>query len=219
MLVINQSLPERCIIVEEPEVVSIISSNLTDVKTISSRGYLIKIGKFNDIGVVISSHGVGGPSTSLILEELIENGVRIVIRYGTAGTMKEENVGKYLIPLGVSHHIYSSLYQRIRGDIIFSLFPDLELTYGLYDFLKKNGRDVIYGSVFQSDDFYAESHIKSDDGIDMETGTLYLVSRLKGVESTSLLILANYKGRWINYEEIYKRDSKLILEYITKFKQ
>ncbi len=215
MLVINQSLPTKGIIVEEPEVVNLISSFLTDVKSINTRGFLVKIGKYNSEEIVISSHGVGGPSTAFILEELINNGVKIIIRYGTAGTLNEKNLGSYFIPLGVSHHYSSSLYQRFRGDILLSLFPDLELAYGLYKTMKENGRNVFYGSIFQSDDFYSESHISSDDAVDMESGTLFLISRLKGIKSASILIMANYRGKWINYEEIYKKDAPIILKFLS----
>lgn len=215
MLVINQPLPTKGIIVEEPEVVDIISSFFTDVKSISIRGFLIKIGKYNNENFVISSHGVGGPSTAFILEELINNGVKVILRYGTAGTLNGKNLGNYFIPLGVSHHYNSSLYQRSRGDIVLSLFPDLELAYGLYKTIKENGRNVFYGSIFQSDDFYSESHVSSDDAVDMESGTLFLISRLKKIKSASILIIANNRGKWINYEEIYKKDAPIILKFLS----
>ncbi|QGR19625.1 hypothetical protein [Stygiolobus azoricus] len=216
MLVLNEKIPEKVILVEEPEIADLISRYMKVVKTIRSRGYTIHIGLYNNSPVAISSHGVGGPSLALILEELIQNGAKVILRYGTAGAIECSNVGKYLIPLGVSHHTQSSLYQRIRGDIIPSLFPDLELAFGLYKFLKERRRNVIYGSIFQSDDFYAESHITNDDAIDMETGTLFLISRLKKVRAVSLVILANCKGKdWIDYESIYSADAPLILQYMS----
>jgi uridine phosphorylase len=86
MLVINQKLPEKGIIVEEPEVVKIISSYLNNINSINVRGFLINSGKYNGEDFVISTHGIGSPSTAFILEELINNGVKTIIRYGTAGT-------------------------------------------------------------------------------------------------------------------------------------
>ncbi|TRM76938.1 hypothetical protein DJ523_00115 [Sulfolobus sp. E5] len=216
MLIINERLPEKAVLVEEPEVAELLSNYLKVHRSIKRRGYIIFMGEYNGNNLVISTHGVGGPSTALILEELIANGVRIILRYGTAGGLQEEEkLGKYIIPLGVSHHYKSSLYQSFRNDVVLSLFPDLELAYSLYKFLKEKGREVFYGSVFQSDDFYNESHLNYDDAVDMETGTLFLISRLKGVRSISLLIIANYKGKWINYEEIYRRDANLILSFIA----
>jgi len=146
---------------------------------------------------------------------LINNGVKVILRYGTAGTLNGKNLGNYFIPLGVSHHYNSSLYQRSRGDIVLSLFPDLELAYGLYKTIKENGRNVFYGSIFQSDDFYSESHVSSDDAVDMESGTLFLISRLKKIKSASILIIANNRGKWINYEEIYKKDAPIILKFLS----
>jgi 5'-methylthioadenosine phosphorylase len=51
----------------------------------------------------------------------------------------------------------------------------------------------------------------------METGTIFLISRLRGIKAASLLILANFKGKWINYEEIYRRDSPLVLKFLSDY--
>lgn len=214
MLVIDQPMPPKAIIVEEPEIATLLSNFLERKKVINRRGYLV----FYNDDIVVSTHGVGGPSLGLILEELIQNGVKVVVRYGTAGTKdRRVKLGTYFIPIGVAHYASSSLYQRVRGDVIHSLFPDLELAYGLYKLLKDNGREVMYGEVFQSDDFYAEESVEQV--VDMETGTLFLISTLKGVRSASLLIVADYMGvEWMNYEEVYKRDFPLILDFLLKFK-
>ncbi|BDC18869.1 hypothetical protein [Acidianus sp. HS-5] len=219
MLVLEGKVPERCIIVEEPEVAEIVSS-FTDVKKeIRKRGYLIYIGERKGKEVVISTHGVGGPSTSLILNELISSGVKILIRYGTAGSLNERiKVGSYFIPIGVTHHEKSSLYQMVRGDIVPALSPDLELAYKLYNFLKSQGLKVNYGTLFQSDDFYSEEHLKFDDAVDMESGTIFLLSKIRSIRSSSVLIIANYRGgEWVNYEEIYKRDSEKVLDFLINF--
>mgnify|MGYP001773141577 CR=1 FL=1 len=218
MLILNEKIPEKVVLVEEPETAELISKYMTTVKSVKRRGYSVYIGIYGGSPIAIASHGVGGPSLALILEELIQYGARVALRYGTAGATECSNVGKYLIPVGVSHHVYSSLYQRSRGDISLSLYPDLEMAYGLYSFLKQRRRNVIYGSVFQSDDFYTESHINSDDAIDMETGTLFLVSRIKKVRSASLVILANCRGRdWIDYEKLYEADAQLVLDFMSSF--
>ncbi len=215
MLVIEEGkrLPEKGILVEEPEVAEILSSKVKVVEEVHKRGYHIYISD----GLLISTHGVGGPSLALILEELIRGGVKVVMRYGTAGSFSEDAVGKYFIAIGVSHHYNSSLYQRYRGDIVPSLFPDLDLAYSLYKYLKEAGKEVLYGELFQSDDFYQESHLVNN-VVDMESGTLYLISRQRGIKAVSLLILANYKGKWIDYEEIYRRDGELVINFLKQYK-
>ncbi|MQL54391.1 hypothetical protein [Acidianus ambivalens] len=218
MLVLERKVPEKCVIVEEPEVAEIISSFINVKEEIRKRGFLIFIGERKGKEIVISTHGVGGPSTSLIINELVGNGVKLILRYGTAGSLNEKiKVGSYFIPIGVTHHDKSSLYQIIREDIMPALSPDLELAYKLYYFLKSQGLEVNYGTLFQSDDFYSESHLKFDDAVDMESGTIFLLSKLHGIRSASLLIIANYKGKWINYEEIYRRDSEKVLDFLINF--
>jgi 5'-methylthioadenosine phosphorylase len=219
MLVVDKRVPERCVIVEEPEVAEILSSFITVNEEIRKRGFLIYIGERKGEKIVISTHGVGGPSVSLILNELIKNGAKLVLRYGTAGALNEKvKVGSYFIPIGVSHHESSSLYQMLRQDIIPALSPDLELTYRLYSFLKSQGIEVSYGTLFQSDDFYSESHLTFDDAVDMESGTIFLLGKVYGVRTASLLIIANYKGEnWINYEEIYRRDAGKVIDFMISF--
>ena len=211
-LVLDKRVPEKCIIVEEPEVAEIVSSFINVKEVIKRRGFSVYIGD----EIVISTHGVGGPSVSLIMNELIKNGVKILLRYGTAGALNDKvKVGSYFIPVGVSHHEKSSLYQIFRGDFSPALSPDLEMAYKLYSYLKSQGIEVTYGTLFQSDDFYSESHLTFDDAVDMESGTIFLLSKIHGIRSASLLIIANFKGEnWINYEEIYKRDSSKIIKFI-----
>ncbi|AWR96836.1 hypothetical protein DFR86_04200 [Acidianus sulfidivorans JP7] len=211
MLIIDERLPERAILVEEPEIAEVLSTFINVKKTFKKRGYSIYVSD----DLVISSHGIGGPSLALILEELIKNGVKIAIRYGTAGVHNDEKykLGSYFIPIGVARYSSNSLYQRSKGDIIHSLYPDLELAYSIYKVLKDNGREVYYGEVFQSDDFYAEKDIQGV--VDMETGTLFQISKFHNIKSASVLIIADVNGEnWIDYIEIYKRDFTLILNVI-----
>ena len=53
----------------------------------SNREYTTWEGKLEGQRVLVTSHGIGGPSTAICIEELYRCGVRTVIRVGTCGGM------------------------------------------------------------------------------------------------------------------------------------
>lgn len=54
----------------------------------NNREYCSYLAHLNDIPVVICSTGIGGPSTSIALEELAQCGVKHFLRVGTAGAIQ-----------------------------------------------------------------------------------------------------------------------------------
>lgn len=59
------------------------------------------LGRINDTPVLVTSTGIGGPSTSIAIEELAQLGVRTFIRVGTTGAIhKEIEVGDVVITTG-----------------------------------------------------------------------------------------------------------------------
>ncbi|MHA2318908.1 MAG: phosphorylase family protein, partial [Candidatus Hodarchaeales archaeon] len=77
---------QHLIICGDPGRVSRISSLLKDPREISyNREYRIHLGYINDLPVLVSSCGIGAPSTAIGIEEFGILGVRNIIRVGTSG--------------------------------------------------------------------------------------------------------------------------------------
>ena len=58
-----------------------------------NREYVTYTGKLCGVPVSVTSTGIGGPSASIAMEELIHCGADTFIRVGTAGGMKKEVMG------------------------------------------------------------------------------------------------------------------------------
>ena len=81
----------------------------------STREFTSWLGYLNGQSVVVCSTGIGGPSTSICVEELAQLGVRTFLRIGTTGAIQPHiNVGDILITTGsvrldgASRHVQSS---------------------------------------------------------------------------------------------------------------
>ncbi|TRM80208.1 5'-methylthioadenosine phosphorylase, partial [Sulfolobus sp. D5] len=79
-------ISEKVLIAGDPGRVKLLSTLLKDVKLVNeNRGFLVYTGKYNDENVSIATHGIGGPSIAIVLEELAMLGANTFVRYGTAG--------------------------------------------------------------------------------------------------------------------------------------
>lgn len=68
---------------------------------VSHREFCTWLGYVNDTPIVITSTGIGGPSTAICVEELAQLGVRTFIRVGTTGALQSPiNIGDVVITTG-----------------------------------------------------------------------------------------------------------------------
>lgn len=67
----------------------------------SQREYTVYRAKLDGKPVVVCSTGIGGPSTSIAVEELAQLGVRTFLRVGTTGAIQSHvNVGDMIVTTG-----------------------------------------------------------------------------------------------------------------------
>lgn len=73
----------------DPERVARIAALLErPVELASTREFTSMLGWLDDVAVVVCSTGIGGPSTSIAVEELAQLGVRTFLRVGTTGAIQ-----------------------------------------------------------------------------------------------------------------------------------
>ncbi|WP_241608440.1 uridine phosphorylase [Rosenbergiella australiborealis] len=102
--------------------------------------------------VIVCSTGVGGPSTSIAVEELAQLGIRTFLRIGTTGAIQPDiKVGDVLITTGAvrldgaSHHF---------APIEFPAVADFHCTTALVDAANALGASSHIGITASSDTFY-----------------------------------------------------------------
>ena len=101
---------------------------------------------------MVCSTGIGGPSTSICVEELAQLGVRTFLRIGTTGAIQPHiNVGDVLITTasvrldGASRHFAPLEYPAVAN---------FECTTALYYAAKAKGIEPYVGVTASSDTFY-----------------------------------------------------------------
>lgn len=84
-------LPGHALVVGDPERATAVAGLLTDAVLIGqNREYRSYQGTWHGVPVVVSSHGVGGPGALCQFQELAEAGVHTLVRFGTAGALRED---------------------------------------------------------------------------------------------------------------------------------
>ena len=102
--------------------------------------------------VIVCSTGIGGPSTSIAVEELAQLGVRTFLRVGTTGAIQPEiNVGDVLVTTGSVRLDGASLH---FAPLEFPAVADFSCTTALVAAAKDAGATTHIGITASSDTFY-----------------------------------------------------------------
>ncbi|MEX0445463.1 uridine phosphorylase [Xenorhabdus sp. SGI246] len=102
--------------------------------------------------VVVCSTGIGGPSTSIVVEELAQLGVRTFLRIGTTGAIQKNiNIGDVLVTTAAVRLDGASLH---FAPMEFPAVADFECTNALYAAAKASGSTTHVGVTASSDTFY-----------------------------------------------------------------
>ena len=118
----------------------------------STREFTSWLGYLNGQPVVVCSTGIGGPSTSICVEELAQLGVRTFLRIGTTGAIQPHiNVGDILVTTGSVRLDGAS---RHFAPIEYPAVANFECTTALYNAAKEKGIEPFVGITASSDTFY-----------------------------------------------------------------
>jgi uridine phosphorylase len=118
----------------------------------SQREFNSWLGEIEGKPVVVCSTGIGGPSTSIAVEELAQLGVRTFLRVGTTGAIQPHiEVGDVLVTTGsvrldgASHHFAPAAYPAVA---------DFECTSALVAAARAAGARLHVGITASTDTFY-----------------------------------------------------------------
>ncbi len=163
----------------------------------TNRGFITYTGYYNGKRLTVSMHGVGGPSSAIVFEELHMLGAKAIVRLGsTGGMVKDLRIGDFVVPTGAAY-TEGSLKMYVPDGVLPPV-PDLDLTRGIVENCKSEGVKYMIGLVFSSDAFYSED-IKFVEkwtkrgviSVEMECATLFTLGLLKGFKTASLLVVSD----------------------------
>lgn len=180
--------PKRCVKIaqyfDEPQLMA------------DSREYVTYTGTLDGVKVSVTSTGIGGPSASIALEELVQAGADTFVRIGTCGGMQPEVCsGDIVIASGAVRMEGAS---REYAPIEFPAVADFEVLTALVDAAKASGRRWHAGVVQCKDSFYGQ-HSPDRMPVSYELQSKWEAWKRLGVlasemESAALFTVAAHRG-------------------------
>jgi uridine phosphorylase len=188
----------------------LIAKHLDDAREVAfSREYRTFTGKVDGTPVSAMSTGMGGPSVAIGVEELHELGVHTLLRVGTCGALqKEVKMGDLVIALasvrseGTPDGYVPKEYPAVASlDIVNALVEAAQAASAPYHIGVMRSVDALYSDLVPDQmprpDLRAELDMWTKAGIvgnDMETSTLYVVSRLRGMRAGTVCLCVDEVG-------------------------
>jgi len=191
-------IAETVVMSGDPARTEQLSGMLKDAKLVNSnRGFLTYTGTYRKKRITVATHGIGGPSTAIVAEELHMLGAKTIVRFGTAGGLVSGlNTGDFVVPTGAAYSKGSVLAYIDEGFL--PAVPDLELTHDIIRSCKKAKLKHRGGLVFSSDAFYTQGMESLELwvsrgvlAVEMECATLFTLGLVRGFKTASLLMLSN----------------------------
>ncbi|MBN2656207.1 MAG: purine-nucleoside phosphorylase [Spirochaetales bacterium] len=162
------------------------------------RGMLGYTGTYKGKRVSIQGTGMGIPSISIYVNELImEYGVKKLMRIGTCGSI-QKNVNMRDVVLAMSASTDSSTNKIRFGGLDYAATADFELLYKAWNIAGERNIPVKAGPILTSDTFYGDDpdwwKHWADFGIltvEMETAALYTLAAKFKVQALALLTVSD----------------------------
>lgn len=137
----------------DPERVARIAAELDrPTELASTREFTSMLGWLDDTPVIVCSTGIGGPSTSIAVEELAQLGVRTFLRVGTTGAIQPGiEPGEIIVTTAAVRLDGASLH---FAPMEYPAVADFECTSALVDAALATDASVHIGITASSDTFY-----------------------------------------------------------------
>ena len=207
-----------------------IARHFDDAKLIAdSREYVTYTGYLDGVKVSVTSTGIGGPSASIALEELVRVGADTFLRVGTCGGMQTDIMGGDLVI--ATGAIPMEGTSKEYAPIEFPAVANLEITNALVQAAKDLNKKYHVGIVQCKDAFYGqhEPETKPVDyelvnkwnawvrlgckASEMESAALFVVGDYLRVRvGSSFLVVANQEREKLGLENPVVHDTEAAIE-------
>jgi len=161
------------------------------------RGMLGYTGTWNAKAISVQATGMGCPSAAIVMEELVQLGVKRFLRVGTCGGLQNDlQLGDLIAAVsavpadGTARH-YVNQEPHVPT-------ADWELVHGAVHAAKELDQPMRVGPIVSSDTFYdpdPERHKRWSErgvlGVEMEAAVLFTIGALRGVQAGCLLTVSD----------------------------
>lgn len=167
-----------------------------------NREFKSVIGFYKGIKVLVTSTGIGGPSTVIAVEELKNIGVNTLIRIGSCGALQSNiKLGDLILATGAVRNEGTS---KTYIDSCYPAVPDINLLTSIISTASELKYKYHCGIIRSHDSFYTDNeqaidNFWSNKGVlasDMESASLMIVGGLRGLRTASILnvVVENNSG-------------------------
>ncbi len=173
---------------------------LSDARLVNDvRGMLGFTGTWNGHRVTIQGSGMGMPSLSIYVNELIRNyGAKTLIRIGSCGGMQERVKIRDVI-LAMTATTVSSPSSAILRELNYAPCANWELLKSAAEAANDIGANTHIGGIYSSDVFYDERPDLNEQmvrhgilGVEMEAAELYTLSARHGCRALAVLTVSDH---------------------------
>jgi 5'-methylthioadenosine phosphorylase/purine-nucleoside phosphorylase len=190
---------EACLLPGDPLRARYIAETYLDEakETNAERGMLGYTGTFDGQPVSVQATGMGCPSAAIVMEELVQLGVKRFVRVGTCGGLQPDlALGDLIVALSAIPA--DSTARHLVGTDVHCPTSDWDLVHGAVHHAKEVGQPLRVGPIVSSDLFY-----NPDDGqydrwssrgvlaVEMEAAVLFTLGALRRVQAGCLLTVSD----------------------------
>jgi uridine phosphorylase len=169
-------------------------------KVAENRGLITYTGSYKGYPVSVTSTGMGGPSASIVYEELINIGAKVLIRVGSvAGLQENVKEGDIVIPYacirddGATRYYVPENFPAVATPEVFQALINSAIKHGI-DY--KTGINWTHSCFYNRSPKYFQSWSKKRViSMEMEAAALFVIAYLRGIMSGFIGVC--YANRYI----------------------
>jgi DeoD family purine-nucleoside phosphorylase len=190
---------EACLLPGDPLRAKYIAETYLDdpVERNVERGMLGYTGTYEGAPVSVQATGMGCPSAAIVMEELVQLGVKRFLRVGTCGGLQHDlQLGDLIV--AVSAVAADGTARHYVGGEPHTPTADWELVHAAVHAAKELGQPMRVGAIASSDTFYdpdPNRHKRWSErgvlGVEMEAAVLFTIGALRGVQAGCLLTVSD----------------------------
>jgi DeoD family purine-nucleoside phosphorylase len=190
---------EACLLPGDPLRAQYIAETYLDgaIERNRERGMLGYTGEFEGTPVSVQATGMGCPSAAIVMEELVQLGVKRFLRVGTCGGLQEDlQLGDLIV--AISAVSADGTARHYVGGEPHTPTADWGLVHGAVHAAKELDQRVRVGAIASSDTFYdpdPERHRRWSErgvlGVEMEAAVLFTIGALRKVQAGCLLTVSD----------------------------
>ncbi|WP_276300999.1 nucleoside phosphorylase [Halorussus lipolyticus] len=152
----------------------------------------------HEVGV-LGNFGIGAPTTAMLMDELVADGVEAFLSIGFAGCLDDDiEMGEFIVcdrairDEGVSHHyVESEKYAEASDDLTDHATRELDARDRSYHVGPSWTTDAIYQETEAEVADYADEGVLT---VEMEASAVFAVADYRGVDAGSMFVVSDYLG-------------------------